>query len=40
MRFLLSIYKYFPTGGLQKDALRIALKACERGHDLLFLTTS
>lgn len=40
MRFLLSIYKYFPTGGLQKDALRIAIAACQAGHQIVFFTTS
>lgn len=39
MRFLLSIYRYFPAGGLQMDALRIARTACQRGHQVAFCTT-
>ncbi|MCQ2403352.1 MAG: glycosyltransferase family 4 protein [Lentisphaeria bacterium] len=39
MRILLSIFRYFPTGGLQKDALRIAMAACRAGHEVVFLTT-
>lgn len=39
MRILLSIFRYFPTGGLQKDALRIAMAACQAGHRVVFLTT-
>ncbi|MGN0867743.1 MAG: glycosyltransferase family 4 protein [Oligosphaeraceae bacterium] len=40
MRLLLSLYRYFPAGGLQMDALRIAQAACRRGHQVVFLTTS
>ncbi len=39
MRLLLSLYRYFPAGGLQMDALRIAQAACQRGHQVVFLTT-
>ncbi len=39
MRFLLSIYRVFPAGGLQMDALRIARAACRRGHQVVFCTT-
>ena len=39
MRFLLSIYRYFPAGGLQMDALRVARNACQRGHQVVFCTT-
>ncbi|MBP5672712.1 MAG: glycosyltransferase family 4 protein [Victivallales bacterium] len=40
MKFLLALFKYFPSGGLQKDTLRIAEEAIRRGHDVTLLTTS
>ena len=39
MRFLISLYKYFPYGGLQKDTLRFAREAAQRGHQVDLLTT-
>ena len=39
MRFLISLYKYFPFGGLQKDTLRFAREAARRGHQVDLLTT-
>ena len=40
MKLLLALFKYFPSGGLQKDTLRIAEEAIRRGHDVTLLTTS
>ena len=40
MRLLISLYKYFPYGGLQKDTLRFAREAARRGHQVTLLTTS
>ena len=39
MRILISLYKYFPFGGLQKDTLRFAREAARRGHQVDLLTT-
>ena len=39
MRLLISLYKYFPYGGLQKDTLRFAREAAQRGHQVDLLTT-
>ncbi len=40
MKLLLALFKYFPSGGLQKDTLRFAEEAIRRGHDVSLLTTS
>ena len=40
MKLLLALFKYFPSGGLQKDTLRFAEEAIRRGHDVALLTTS
>ena len=40
MRLLISLYKYFPHGGLQKDTLRFAREAAQRGHQVTLLTTA
>ncbi len=40
MKLLLALFKYFPSGGLQKDTLRFAEEAIHRGHDVSLLTTS
>ena len=40
MKLLLALFKYFPSGGLQKDTLRFAEEALRRGHDVTLLTTS
>ena len=40
MKLLLALFKYFPSGGLQKDTLRFAEEAIRRGHDVTLLTTS
>ncbi len=40
MRLLISLYKYFPYGGLQKDTLRFAREAAQRGHQVDLLTTA
>ena len=39
MRILISLYKYFPYGGLQKDTLRFAREAARRGHQVDLLVT-
>lgn len=39
MRLFISLFKYFPFGGLQKDTLRFALEACRRGHEVTLFTT-
>ncbi len=39
MRFLISLYRYFPAGGLQMDTLRVARNACRRGHQVVLCTT-
>ncbi len=39
MRLFISLFKYFPYGGLQKDTLRFALEACRRGHEVTLFTT-
>jgi UDP-glucose:(heptosyl)LPS alpha-1,3-glucosyltransferase len=38
MRLGLILFKYFPYGGLQRDMLAIAKKACSRGHDVTIVT--
>ena len=40
MRLLISLYKYFPFGGLQKDTLRFAREAAQRGHQVDLLVTA
>jgi UDP-glucose:(heptosyl)LPS alpha-1,3-glucosyltransferase len=40
MKLLLALFKYFPSGGLQKDTLRFAEEAIRRGHEVSLLTTS
>ena len=40
MKLLLALFKYFPSGGLQKDTLRFAEEAIRRGHNVTLLTTS
>ena len=40
MKLLLALFKYFPSGGPQKDTLCIAEEAIRRGHDVTLLTTS
>lgn len=40
MKLLLALFKYFPSGGLQKDTLRFAEEAIRRSHDVTLLTTS
>ena len=40
MKLLLALFKYFPSGGLQKDTLRFTEEAIRRGHDVSLLTTS
>ena len=39
MKLLLALFKYFPSGGLQKDTIRFAEEAIRRGHDVTLLTT-
>ena len=39
MKILIALYKYFSWGGLQKDALRLAQEAMERGHEVAVFTT-
>jgi UDP-glucose:(heptosyl)LPS alpha-1,3-glucosyltransferase len=36
MRLAFVLYKYFPYGGLQRDALRIARACAARGHAVHF----
>lgn len=38
--FLFAIYRYFPYGGLQKDFLRMAYAALEKGHSVRILAAS
>ena len=38
--FLFAIYRYFPYGGLQKDFLRMAHAALEKGHSVRILAAS
>ena len=40
MEILIALFKYFPYGGLQSDARRIAEEAMRQGHDVTVLTTS
>lgn len=40
MKILLTLYKYFPWGGLQKDTMRVIEEAVARGHEVEVLTTS
>lgn len=40
MRLAFVLFKYFPFGGLQRDAMAIAEACSERGHDILFLVQS
>ncbi|MBQ4479960.1 MAG: glycosyltransferase family 4 protein [Victivallales bacterium] len=40
MRLLISLFKYFPFGGLQKDTLRFAREAARRGHQVDLLVTA
>ncbi|NLE55615.1 MAG: glycosyltransferase family 4 protein [Lentisphaerae bacterium] len=39
MKLVIALYKYFPWGGLQKDTLRFALEAAQRGHLVTIFTT-
>ena len=38
MRFAFASFRYFPFGGLEKDMLRFAECAAERGHEAVILT--
>lgn len=38
MHLVFCLYEYFPFGGLQRDFLKIACKAMERGHTVRVLT--
>jgi len=40
MHIIFALYKYFPFGGLQKDTLRMAEEARNRGHQCTILTTA
>ena len=40
MEILIALFKYFPYGGLQSDARRIAEEAMRQGHEVTVLTTS
>ena len=40
MRLFISLFKYFPYGGLQKDTLRFAGEAARRGHEVTIFVTS
>ena len=37
---LIGLYRYFPFGGLQKDALRLIEELLRRGEEVCCLTTS
>lgn len=39
MKFAFATQKYFPFGGLERDMLRIACCASNRGHDVVIYTT-
>lgn len=39
MKLVIALFKYFPWGGLQKDTLRFATEAAQRGHQVTIFTT-
>ncbi len=40
LNIFISLFKYFPYGGLQKDTLRFAREAVRRGHQVTLFVTS
>ena len=38
MRVALSIFKYFPYGGIQRDMLKVARECLRRGHEVKIFT--
>ena len=38
MRIAIALFKFFPYGGIARDALKIAAEASARGHDVVFYT--